>query len=395
MVTDFLLAAWHIVTELAPWLFFGAAVAGLLHVIIPEAMVIKHLGGSGLGAMARASLAGVPLPLCSCSVIPTGLGLRRQGASPGACISFITSTPQTGVDSIAVTVAFLGWPFTLFKWASAFVIGVLTGWASEWVGGAPGNREGAAAPSESTPPADGTAGGACCGGAPAGSACESNEGAASACPDTASPGTAGNCCHPGEAGSAGARGAAGAAGAARRGLVFADQLLHMIWRWLVIGVLLSAAMTALLPGAWWPSGPGSNLAAMALCLVIALPLYVCAVASVPIAAALVAAGMPLGAALVFLMAGPATNVATIGAVGRVLGWRIAATYVITVAASSMLLGFLFEHLVTFAPVTSIEPHTHAGPAGTAFGALFLLLLAAYAFRDLRARFKRRPETAAP
>jgi len=160
-------------------------------------------------------------------------------------------------------------------------------------------------------------------------------------------------------------------------------------------VLLSAAMTALLPGAWWPSGPGSNLAAMALCLVIALPLYVCAVASVPIAAALVAAGMPLGAALVFLMAGPATNVATIGAVGRVLGWRIAATYVITVAASSMLLGFLFEHLVTFAPVTSIEPHTHAGPAGTAFGALFLLLLAAYAFRDLRARFKRRPETAAP
>lgn len=373
MLATYLQACWDILVELAPWLFVGALLAGLLHALVPSSFVVRHLGGRGLGTMIRASALGVPLPLCSCSVIPTGLGLRRQGASAGASVSFLTSTPQTGVDSIMVTAAFLGWPFALYKVAAAMVTGVVAGLLSE--------RMPHPALSGRTAPATG----GCCGAAAQAGGCRDG--------DPATPGDGDDCCGLVPAPPRGWR------ARARAALVFGHDLVRMIWRWLALGILLSAALTVALPEGWWPTGGWAGLGAMLLCLAISIPLYVCALASVPIAAALVAGGMPAGAALVFLMAGPATNVATIGAVGRVLGWRVAGVYVGTVAVGSIALGLLYEAWIPLevAAVEAAAVHGAHHPAAQASAALLLALLASFALRDVarwwRARRAKEPKPA--
>jgi uncharacterized protein len=118
-------AMWHILLELAPWLLLGVAVAAALHALLPPDFMRRHL--SGRWSVTKAALIGVPLPLCSCAVIPVGLSLKRQGATSGASVAFLISTPQTGVDSLLVSGAMLGLPFALFKMASAFIIGLVGG----------------------------------------------------------------------------------------------------------------------------------------------------------------------------------------------------------------------------------------------------------------------------
>ena len=161
------------------------------------------------------------------------------------------------------------------------------------------------------------------------------------------------------------------------------ELLRSIWRWLLLGVVVSAAIATLLPaGALSSLAGGGGFVAMLVTLVIALPLYVCATASVPIAAALVASGLPVGAALVFLMAGPATNVATIGAVYRTLGRRALAIYLSTVICGSMLCGWLFGFLI--AGETAATNHVHAAPAwwSIASAVILLGLICRFAVQDL-------------
>jgi len=332
---------WAILRELAPWLFLGAAVGGFLHAFVPRGLIRRQLGGRGIGPVVKASLVGVPMPLCSCSVIPTGLGLKKDGASDGATVSFLVSTPQTGVDSLLVAAAFLGWPFALFKFAAAFVTGVVGGaWANL------AGREGGPIPAEPEGP--------------------------------------GSCCHDDACGADGNDpdpAPRGLLARLREGARFAfADLLGMIWGWLAIGILVSAALTLWLDpgeliGTWFATG----VVAMAVMLLISLPLYVCAVASVPIAAALVHAGMPTGAALVFLMAGPATNVATIGAIYRVLGGRVTGVYLAVVIVGSVGLGWAYA-----------DPHVH-GEEGWFFdlaaGAL-ALTIAAFALRDAWRRLRR-------
>ncbi|MCB9682994.1 MAG: permease [Alphaproteobacteria bacterium] len=112
-------AVWQILLELAPWLLLGAVVSGLLHALLPEGFVHRQL--TGVWGVPKAVALGVPLPLCSCGVIPAGVGLKRDGASDGAAVAFLIATPQTGVDSILVSASFLGWPFALFKVGAAAV----------------------------------------------------------------------------------------------------------------------------------------------------------------------------------------------------------------------------------------------------------------------------------
>lgn len=129
-------AMWNVLLGLAPWLLLGMAIAGLLHVALPANFVRRQLRGRS--GVLRAVALGVPLPLCSCGVIPAGLGLKKDGASNGAVVGFLISTPQTGVDSILVSSSFLGWPFALFKVVSAAVTGLVGGWITDRVaGGAP------------------------------------------------------------------------------------------------------------------------------------------------------------------------------------------------------------------------------------------------------------------
>lgn len=329
-------AIWTVMLALAPWLLLGAAVAGVLHVVLPEGFVQRHLGGRG--GVVKAVALGVPLPLCSCGVIPAGLGLRRDGASPGASVGFLISTPQTGVDSTLVAASFLGWPFALLKLGAAAVTGVVGGWLADAVHV---EREAV--------PADGP--------------------------------------------SSRARVDRSVRGAVAHAL----EVLRTIWRWLVFGVVVSALIEVLVPPRVFDALTGSGEAwALVAVLVLSLPLYVCATASVPIAAALVAGGFPPGAALVFLMAGPATNVATLGAVYRALGRRALVVYLGVIVAGSMAAALLFDFVLVGGEGMAHVHADHGSPVAVALAVVLLGLIAWFAVDDLRTfvRSRRKVDTEA-
>lgn len=325
-MTSFVQATWSVLAELAPWLLVGALLAALLHVLLPRNLIRRQL--SGYSGAIKAVALGVPLPLCSCGVIPAGIGLKRTGASNGSAMGFLISTPQTGVDSILVSATFLGWPFALFKVAAAAVTGVAGGW---WVEGMKDDG----APAEEEAPAADTLHGT------------------------------------------------------KSELMLGDrvlrtiaelvdhgaELLQSIWRWVAVGILVSAAIEVVLPQqAWLDLAALGAFGAAAAALVISLPLYVCATASVPIAAALVANGLPLGAALVFLMAGPATNVATVGAVYRSFGRKVTAVYLTTVIVGSIGFAMLFETLIGGTALQVGPAHEHGAPWWAAISAILLVLM---------------------
>ncbi|NOY75972.1 MAG: hypothetical protein GXP32_09325 [Kiritimatiellaeota bacterium] len=319
---------WSTTLALAPWLLFGFLIAGLLHVWVPDNFVKHHLGRKrGLLTVLKSVIFGVPMPLCSCGVIPTALGIKKQGAGDGAAIGFLISTPQTGVDSIMVSASMLGWPFAVFKLASAFVIGV--------VGGAWAHFSNSPSSNETIDDDD-------------------------------------------------------SSNARKRGIKdlfeFAvDDLFKMIWRWLVAGIFISAAITTWIPEDFFQTYlPDNIFAAMLVVLVISLPMYVCATASVPIAAALVATGMPTGAALVFLMAGPASNVATIGAVYKAFGMKKLLIYLTSIIVGSMLGGFLFNSVII--PTLSTQKpmeHPEGGWISIISAAVFILLILRFALMELK------------
>ena len=315
---EYLNNVWDICLELAPWLLVGAGLSGLLHGFLPKGFVRRHLSGR-LGVLKAVAL-GVPLPLCSCGVIPAGLGLKKDGASDGAAVGFLIATPQTGVDSMLVSASFLGWPFALFKVAAAAITGIVGGLLTDR-----GLPEQQVLPVEEEGPRP----------------------------------------------------------TFKQMLEHSLEMIQNIWGWLSVGVLASAALTTFLPpDALSGLAAGGGLMAMGVALLISLPLYVCATASVPIAAALVAAGMPTGAALVFLMAGPATNIATLGAVYRALGKTPLVIYLSTIVVGSMVFGLLFDDLI---PIQSMVQagHEHAGPVSIASAVLLIGMVAWFAVADAR------------
>ncbi len=320
----FLSETWNILLTLSPWLLLGALVAGLLHVLLPPGFIHREL--SGRFSVLKAVALGVPLPLCSCGVIPAAIGLQRDGAGRGATVGFLVSTPQTGVDSVLVSASFLGWPFALFKVAAATVTGLLGGTLASVLGG------------------------------------EQHNSISEATSDAEAPRNL-------------------------TGLIeHTVSILRTIWHWIALGVLVSAAITT-----WVPSdaltGLGS-VGSMLAVLAVSVPLYVCATGSVPIAAALVASGLPTGSALVFLMAGPATNVATIGAVYRALGARTLSIYLGTIMVGSITAGLLFDSLLPDA-LPDMALHLHGARWWELASTIVLCgVVAWFAFDDLRAWLSR-------
>ncbi|ESQ11266.1 MAG TPA: hypothetical protein DDY14_05885 [Chromatiaceae bacterium] len=328
MIERYWFELWQILLELSPSLLFGLLIAGFIHVYLPAGFIHRRLHRPDMASVAKAALIGVPLPLCSCGVIPTALGLRKEGASPGATTSFMISTPQTGVDSILVSAAFLGWPFALFKLVAAFMTGL--------IGGALVNRL-----------------------VPLQTSSSAQQSSPSDTQQTD-------------------RGLFGAL----RYAVF--DLLAAIDLWLIAGVLAAALVTTLTPqdffaGQVWAQG----LLGMIVVLAISLPLYVCTTASVPIAASLIAAGMPVGSALVFLMAGPATNIATIGAVYRALGLHVLGLYLSTVIIMSLGFGLLFDHLLGISVHAGVHSHASGGWFAILSTAVLLALLVVLSIKRLR------------
>lgn len=321
---------WNTTAELAPWLLLGLAIAGLFHALLPAGLIGRSLRGNA--GVFKAVGIGVPLPLCSCGVIPAGIGLKKDGASSGAAVGFLIATPQTGVDSILVSASMLGWPFALVKVVAALTTGLVGGLLVE-----------RAVPSEAVS-------GPMLAGPSKSLKVRLHEGAG-----------------------------------------HSVEVFRSIWRWLAFGVLMSAAlMTLVTPGSLASAFGDSWLLASLAVLAVAIPTYVCATGSVPIAAALVAGGLPLSAALVFLMAGPATSVATIGTIHKHFGRKVTVLYLGTIIVGSLTFAWIFD--ATLAPLAShVHHHDHGGLGilSHVFGGVLVLAMVWFVSEEVRAFFRKR------
>ncbi len=299
--TDLLLTfpgeVWFLLKEMAPYLLLGFLIAGMLHVMIPQSGVMKHLSTGDTSAVTKAALVGVPLPLCSCGVIPVAAHLEKQGANRGPILSFLISTPTTGVDSILATYGLLGPLLAIARPVAALFNGIFTGVLV--------NRDSGKA----------------------------------VLPETASKSAGTVADHSGKSISQKAR-------IAMR-YAFVD-LIDDTARWLVIGILAGAVISTLVPASVIENYLGSAWIAYPAMILVGIPMYVCATGSIPIAASLIMKGMSPGAGFIFLFAGPATNTATISFVGGTMGKRVLAIYVGTILVCSLIFGALIDAIWLYA-----------------------------------------------
>jgi uncharacterized protein len=303
---------WRTVAEMSPYLLFGFLVAGILSMLVSQRLVERHLGGRGIWPVLKASLFGVPLPLCSCGVIPVSMSLHKHGAGKGSTIAFLISTPQTGVDSIFVTLSLLGPVFAIFRPVAAFVSGIIGGILVDLFN---------SGPKDGQPPPKCTD--ECCGGA-------ENKKIAS-----------------------------GSTALTAGGLKFAFVTLPRdIGGAMLAGLVIAAFISVLVPDDFFAEKLGTGIFAMLVMMALGIPMYVCATASVPIAAALMLKGLTPGAALVFLMTGPATNAASFVTIWKILGRTTALTYLATIAGCSLLGGILLDYIVGGVRSEAVAHHHH-------------------------------------
>lgn len=339
MIENIVYEFWFLLAEMSPYLILGFAVAGILSVTVSQKLVEKHLGGRGFWPVMKASLLGIPLPLCSCGVIPVAASLRRHGASKGATTSFLLSTPQTGVDSIMVTFSLLGPVFAIFRPLAALVTGLIGGQLVESFG----NRK----------------------------------------DDTLFP-MVNNTVSPSDM-SLTMR----VTEAARYGFI---SLPQDIGKALILGLVIAGLIGAVVPDDFFLGLIGAGVLSMLVMMAVGVPIYVCATASVPIAAALIAKGISPGAALVFLVTGPATNAATITTIWKVLGKRTTFIYLGTVVVTALASGFLLDEIITSVGIASSHHHQEMLPEWIkTISAIAIVGLLAYAM--LGPYLTRRRETA--
>ena len=307
----------YLVNEMAPWLLLGLIFAGLLKVYFPQKHIDKYLGKPNIRSALNASLLGVPMPLCSCGVLPAGISFFRNGASKGATNSFLISTPQTGIDSILATYSMLGWPFAVLRPVVAFITGIAGGVATNiFIKEKPKPNPKFAGMRIASPVDD---------------------------------------LYHGTSRSAAKEKRPSLLQAVNYAFV---MLLQDIAKWLVLGFLLAALISVALPDDFFSSFRGFGFFEILIILTASVPLYICATGSIPVAAVLLMKGVSPGAALVFLMAGPATNVATITVIGKTMGRKSLMVYLATITGGAILFGLLLNWLVPAEWLLSKIPHIH-------------------------------------
>ena len=286
-------SSWHILQESSVFILFGFFMAGILKALVPDEFIGRHLGKNSFVTVVKSSLLGIPIPLCSCGVVPAAAGLQKQGASKGATASFLISTPETGVDSIAITYALLDPVMTILRPIAAFVTAVCAGTFVNLT-----DRHEAVEPKGPV-------------GVPRPNQC----GAVTPKKQTMWQRLHG-------------------------GITYAfTDLLSDIAGWLVVGILIAGVISSFLSPDFVSAYLGDGMFPMVVMLVISIPLYICATASTPIAAALALKGMSPGAAIVLLLAGPATNIATLTVVTRLLGKKVTVIYIMSIVVCSLAIGY--------------------------------------------------------
>lgn len=292
LISSFLTDIWHICNSMSPYILLGFLLAGLLHEFVPADFYIRHLSGKNFRSVLLSALFGIPLPLCSCGVIPTAMGLRREGISKGATVSFLISTPQTGVDSIIATYSLMGLPFALLRPFVAL--------ATALFGGSLINQFDT-----------------------------ENETQYDARPHKREMETKGSC---------GKR----MASALRYGMV---DMIADIGKWLIIGLITAGIITTLVPAEWFSVFQDNSLLSMLAILILSIPMYLCATGSIPIAVALMLKGLSPGCALVLLLAGPASNMASILVIKNVLGKRALFIYLLSIVIGTIVFGLGIDYLL--------------------------------------------------
>lgn len=291
LFTNFIL----IFTESAPFLLLGMFIAGMINQWIPRTWVEKTLGGKN--SILNAALIGAPLPLCSCSVIPVAMGIRRSGASKASTASFLVATPETGVDSIGITYALMGPIMAIARPIAAIASAIVTGLFVLWFG----KQDNALKPE--LPPK-----------------------------------STSSCCHkPSVISST-------LSSKIKTALVFGyGQLLRDFMLWFLIGIFFAALVTTLVPSGFL-NQYAQGILAMLVVVLISIPMYVCATASTPIAVGLLLSGITPGAALVFMLTGPATNIATLMVIKNELGKRELGLYLLAIVSSALTAGLILDVL---------------------------------------------------
>lgn len=304
LITEFLKETVYFFNEVAIYLVFGFFVAGVLHIVFPERFIHRHIGGSNFSSVIKASLAGIPLPLCSCGVIPVAASLRKKGASRGASLSFLVSTPQIGVDSFLVTYSLIGWLFGVVRIVASFITAMVSGVVSNLFDKKSETKKAVPEikPKKMQEPVR-----------------------------------------------------------ARAKTFFSYiqyELLGSFANYLIIGFLIAAAIAAFVPESFFEIYLNNQFLSMIIMLAVGIPMYVCATASTPIAASLLLKGISPGAALVFLLAGPATNAITITTIIKSMGKRAAVIYLASIAGVSILLGYGINYLTFQTSMEVMGKHQH-------------------------------------
>ncbi|MEH6577265.1 MAG: SO_0444 family Cu/Zn efflux transporter [Amphritea sp.] len=374
MFIEFLNHLLNLFLDTAIWLLFGLILAAILKGWIPSALVQRWLSGTGIGSVIRAAFIGAPLPLCSCGVLPTAIGLRRSGASKPATVAFLVATPETGVDSISVTYALLGPVMAIIRplaaLTSAIVSGLMVLFLDQETQSAQATMPATTsccASKSTTKPADESS---CCSAKTAQPPTQAND-----CPTATTKSVS---CSKNEVKQPPSQ-------AFMAGLHFAIvDILDDISKWLAFGLVLAAVIATLIEPASL-SEWGSGLSAMLLMLAAGLPLYICATASTPLAAAFLAAGMSPGAVLVFLLVGPATNIASIGILSRELGIRALVLYLTGISVSAVILGLTTDAFLSNQALTLGQASIHQNTAfqlAQWIAAAILLILAIKPIRQI-------------
>ena len=288
-----------LINKMSPYLLLGFFLAGVMHAFVPNTLYRRYLGGSSFRSVLNAAILGVPLPLCSCGVIPTAMSLKKEGASKGATVSFLIATPQTGVDSIIATYSLMGLPFALIRPLAALITALFGGQMVNWFD-KKDYPAAASAASGSGPKEDGDS--------------------------------------------------------SKAGMTFGKKVVSVfkyayvdmmqdIGRWLIVGLVVAGLITVFVPESFFALFADNSLLSMLIVLLFAIPMYLCATGSIPIAVALMMKGLSPGTALVLLMAGPAVNAASMLVVGKVLGKRTLLIYLLSITAGAIAFGLGIDWLL--------------------------------------------------
>ena len=295
---EYLNEIFHLFVMMAPFLMLGFLISGILFLITSKEMVARNIGKPGLLSILKASILGVPMPLCSCGVIPVSSSLYNRGASKASTLSFLISTPQTGVDSIFITYSMLGLPFAICRPIIALITGTIGGLITEML-------------------------------------TEADVQSQSKIDHTHSKKTI------------------------LDGFKYALFILPKDIAWpLIKGILLAGLVTLILPNNFFSDYGLTGIIGLVAIALVSIPMYTCATASVPFAAALMHAGAEPGVAFVFLMAGPATNVATITVIKKILGQKVVTIYLGVIFIGSITFGLLINKFIDISSIPVINEHVH-------------------------------------